>query len=43
MQYTICSRNNHSIENFLFKNNPINCQLYDMIGHSATCKFSILS
>lgn len=43
MQCTICSRNNHSIENCRFKNNPINCQLCGIIGHSAqTCrKFSI--
>ena len=43
IQCTICNRNNHSTENCRFKNNPINCQLCDMIGHSAlTCrKFSI--
>jgi len=40
MQCTICSRNNnHSTENCRFKNNPINCQLCGIIGHSAqTCK-----
>jgi len=43
MQCTICSKNNHFTENCRFKNNPINCQLCDMIGHSAqTCRqFSI--
>ena len=43
IQCIICNRNNHSTENCRFKNNPINCQLCDMIGHSAlTCrKFSI--
>jgi hypothetical protein len=35
MQYTICFRNNYSIENCRFKNNPINCQLCGIIGHSA--------
>jgi len=43
IQCTICNRNNHFTENCRLKKNPINCQLCDMIGHSAiTCrKFSI--